>query len=1674
MKLEQFQVNTKFLNTLPPKWSKFVTNVKLVRDLPQTNMGSASLLLGTNMKFHANEKGDDPIDAINHMMSFLTAVVTSRYPTTNNQLRNSSNPRQQATINNGRVTLQPIQGRQTSLAAGTTRTYTPGASGSNSGKQRTVICYNCKGEGHMSKQCTKPKRKRDDSWFKDKVLLVQAQASGQILHEEELAFLADPGIPEGQATQTVITHNAAYQADDLDAYDSDCDELNTAKVALMANLSHYGLDALAEVHNHDNMNNNMLNQVVQAMPSSEQSNVVTHSETEINSDSNIIPYSHVNDTLTSELERYKEQVKVLKERQNVDLKSNDTVSNSSAQFVEIDHLKQTLSKHLKEKESLMQTVTLLKNDFKKEESRNIDREIALEKKIKQLDNIKAQYLEPKLYDGNVIKNTSVIVIPDFEETLMLAEESRSKMFLKQQDPMMLEKKNSMNSPEPTLSSRPTKVEVPKELPKVSMVNMSLKKLKYHLAGFDVVVKERTTPTTITVGSWGFEHTKACFRDEIIPFVKDLKDLFNTFNQYLIDELYKVQNIFHQMEQAVEQHRVESKTFEVKMNQVLNENERLLEQVINKDIVNIIMNSSVDNVSVNVHECEKCLKLETELLNKKDFVEKEIYDKLFKSFTTLEKHCISLEVDTQLNQEIFQRDNSVSNQSAPNFDQFGKMNEDKIKKDLEEIETINIELDHRVSKLIAENEHLKQTYKQLYDSIKPARIRSKEQCDDLINQVNLKSVEISDLNASLQEKVLEITALKDDLRKLKGKALVDNAVMKHTIDPEMLKIDVEPITPKLLNKKTAHSAYIKHTQEEATVLRDLVEHVKLKYPLDHSLEFACRPTGQTFTIVGNLCPLTRITTTTEVPLRKPTALENETPKPLVLKSVSANKKEPSQSWGSIVSDVPSSSLDECTVKFGIDHMAKIMGYGDYQIIKVTISKVYYVEGLVHNLFSVGQFCYSNLEVAFRQHTCFIRNLEGVKLLTGSQGNNMYTLSLGDMMASSPICLLSNASKTMYWLWHRRLSHLNFEAVATACYTQNCSIIRLHHGKTPYELLHDKPPDLSFFYVFGALCYPINDSENLDFDELTTMASEHNSSRPALHEMTPATISSGPVLNPPLSTPFILPSRTDWDILFQLMFDELLTPPPSVDYPASEVVALIHVVVTSVPAVSTCSPSSTNVDQDAPSPSHSQTTPETQPPIIPNDVEEDNHDIEIAHMGNDLYFGIPIPEIPYDQSSSSDSMHTIIESMQEELNEFECFEVWELVPQPNKVMVITLKWIYKVKLDELGGILKNKAQLVARCYRQEEGIDFEESFASVARLEVIRMFLAFAAHMNMVVYQMDVKTAFLNGNLREEVYVSHLDGFVDPDNPNHVYKLKKAFYGLKQALRAWYDTLSSFLISQDFSKGLVDPTLFIRKEGKKLLQIFQNHRGIFINQLKYALESLKRYGFDSCDPVDTPIVEKSKLDEDKEGKAVDLSHYCGMIGTLLYLTASRPDLQFAICMCARYQARPTEKHLHAVKRIFRYLKGTVNRGLWYPKDSSIVLTVFADADHASCQDTRRITSGSMQFLGDSLVSWSSKRQKSIVISSTEAEYIAMSGCCAIALSCNNVQHSRSKHIDIRFHFFKEHVENGVIELYFVSTEYQLADIFTKALARERIEFLINKLGMRSFTPESLKQLADEVDE
>nr|GEW92448.1 retrovirus-related Pol polyprotein from transposon TNT 1-94 [Tanacetum cinerariifolium] len=538
-----------------------------------------------------------------------------------------------------------------------------------------------------------------------------------------------------------------------------------------------------------------------------------------------------------------------------------------------------------------------------------------------------------------------------------------------------------------------------------------------------------------------------------------------------------------------------------------------------------------------------------------------------------------------------------------------------------------------------------------------------------------------------------------------------------------------------------------------------------------------------------------------------------------------------------------------------------GYGDYQLGNVTISKVYYVKGLGHNLFSVVQFCDADLKVAFQKNTYFICNLKGVDLIFGSRDTNLYTISLDEMLKTSLICLISKASKTKSWLWHRQLSHLNFdtlnklakdclaggisrlkfqkehlcsacalverycrrrnqtlvedahtmlilskaplflwaEAINTACYTQNRSLIRIHYNKTPYEFMQDKKPDLSFFHVFGALCYPTNDNDNLGklyakidivifvgyapvkkafriynkrtrkiieqinvtFDELTAMASKQFSLGPGLQCMTLATSSLGLVLNTVSQQPYIPPNRDDWDYFFQPMFDEYFTPPSNAIFPVQEAAALRAVDLAD-------SPMSTSINQDA----LSSSTPSTQD-------QEQNLNIS-----------------------------------------------------QDKVLLIKLKWIYKVKTDEFGGVLKNKARLVAQGFRQEEGINFEESFAPLARIEAIHIFLANAAHMNMKIFQMDVKTAFLNGELKEEVYVSQPEGFVDKDNPSHVYKLKKAIYSLKQAPRACL--LMCPVSGKAYQKAL--------KCGKTNLSIPKgnlSHESLVLEGYRFKIDKRKRF-------------------------------------------------------------------------------------------------------------------------------------------------------------------------------------------------------------------------------------------
>ncbi|GJY15623.1 retrovirus-related pol polyprotein from transposon TNT 1-94 [Tanacetum coccineum] len=754
------KVNIKFLNSLPPEWSKFVTDVKLVRDLHTTNFDQLHAYLEQH-KLLANEvcimgernqdplalidscqavpvfkQGDDPIDAINKMMSFLSTVVSSC-------------------------------------------------------QQRVVKCFNCQGEGYMARQCPTPKRKRNATWFRDKVLLVEAQGSGKVLNEEELEFLANPRVAEGPVTQKIITHNAAYQADDLDVYDSDCDDFSTAKAVLMANLSSYGSTVLFKVPYSENTHTDMLNQSVQEMSYSEQTHLDTNSSVQqdamilsvfeqlsnqvtncnkVNKD-NLI----ANESLSAEIKRYKEQVKLLEERQNVDLSTreklimDDIIREKNAQFAdfekEINYLKQTLSEQSKEKELLTKTFNVFKNKSKEKEAKNIDKEIALEKKVKELDNIvckmgqsaqtvhmltkpqvfydnnlkqalgfqnpfylkKAQQIRPMLYDGSVIaKETNVISIVDSEETLMLEEESRSKMLLKQSDPKVLEKKVNIKPinyaelnrlsedfgkrviPQQELfdeqafwlqtshpntdqsASSPVKIEAPRELPKVSLVNTSLKKLKYHLGQFDNMVKKQITPDALTEGEWGFEHTKDIFLKEIIPFVTTLKDISNVFDKYLLNKL-----------------QAKDKTIEK-------------------------------------------LKANIKHLNK----------------------------------------TSTTN---------------NVKKDIDEIETINIELEHRVTKLIAKNEYLKQTYKQLYDSIKPSRVQAKEHTKSII---------------------------KNDLRKLKGKDIVDNAAQLSndtTIDSGMYKLDRVTLAPKDKNYMENHIYYLKHTMEQAAILKEIVEQAKSLNP-----------------------------------------------------------------------------------------------------------------------------------------------------------------------------------------------------------------------------------------------------------------------------------------------------------------------------------------------------------------------------------------------------------------------------------------------------------------------------------------------------------------------------------------------------------------------------------------------------------------------------------------------------------------------------------------------------------------------------------------------------------------------------------------------------------------------------------------------------------------------------
>ncbi|KAI3735092.1 hypothetical protein L6452_14580 [Arctium lappa] len=823
-----------------------------------------------------------------------------------------------------------------------------------------------------------------------------------------------------------------------------------------------------------------------------------------------------------------------------------------------------------------------------------------------------------------------------------------------------------------------------------------------------------------------------------------------------------------------------------------------------------------------------------------------------------------------------------------------------------------------------------------------------------------------------------------------------------------------------------------------------------------------------------------------------------------------------------------------VRFGNDQFSPILGYGDVINDKVTITKVSYVEGLGHNLFSIGQFSDKDLELNFKAKRCSVRTEDGKELLVGTRKSNLYTINLSKVQTDNEVCLLSKASLQQSWLWHRRLSHLNFryinklvtgklvkglpelkyekEHLCASC--EKGKMNRAAHKpkpepstSSPLELLHmdlcgptrtqsindkkyvlpvkllttdngtkfknktveDYLESVGISHQFSAsrmpeqngvierrnrmlvkaartmlsqsdlpLCFVLNDRENL------------NKFRPKTDEG----IFIGYSQTYVTYRVYLKKSKTVIESV-NVTFDEELASEQSSSEP------VLTGVLASGQITRNTVPTETSAPNTSTEPLHEQEED--------SGYLDENHDQSTSNPLPHEHKWIkehPISHIIGDPSKPVQTRFTTLNmcmhdsflskieptrvsealadsnsviAMQEKLNQFEALKVWRLVPRPESKSIIDTKWVFKNKKDEDGIVIRKKARLVAKGYKQEEGINYDEIYAPVARIESIRMFLSYDAHKNFTVYQMDVKTAFLNGILKEEVYVSQHEGFVNQEKPNHVYILDKALYGLKQAPRGWYEVLSKFLVKSGFTKGKIDTTLFIKKEKADIiliqiyvddiifgstnpkycknfsnlmvsrfqmsimgemnffpgLQVKKFSTGIFINQSKYIFDILRKFKMENCTPIGTPMAPVSKIGTDPSGKVVNVRTYRGMIGSLMYLTSSRPYIMFSTCLCARYQANPKESHMSAVKRILRYLKGTADLGLWYPKDTSFELTTYSDADHTGCMLDRKSTSGHIQFLGYKTVSWASKKQLRVSTLTAKAEYVTAKSCCSQVL-------------------------------------------------------------------------------
>ncbi|KAI3685126.1 hypothetical protein L6452_34360 [Arctium lappa] len=688
----------------------------------------------------------------------------------------------------------------------------------------------------------------------------------------------------------------------------------------------------------------------------------------------------------------------------------------------------------------------------------------------------------------------------------------------------------------------------------------------------------------------------------------------------------------------------------------------------------------------------------------------------------------------------------------------------------------------------------------------------------------------------------------------------------------------------------------------------------------------------------------------------------------------------------------------------------------------------------------------------------------------------------------------------------------EAVNTACYVQNRVLVVKPKNKTPYELLNNRKPFIGFFKPFGCPCTILNTKTHLgkfdskaddgflvgpqwlfDIDSLTNSlgfsSDDHAGS---------GNRGSGDVQSEEERRDKENSGHEEAEVA-----DEI----PSADLNDSNL--------------------EVGINEE---PSHQTRTQKNHTPeLVIGDISSPmitRNQSRLQEMQDQQHTVLScfLSQIEHKKAYDAMKDSSWIEAMQEELLQFKLQDVWNLVDLPKGHRAIGTNWIFRNKKGERGIVIRNKARLVAQGYTQEEGIDYEEVFAPVARVEAIRLFLAYASFMQFKVYQMDVKSAFLYGTIDEEVYVCQPLGFENPSYPDRVYKLKKALYSLHQAPRAWYDTLSTYLLENGFERGIIDKTLFIRRSKKDILlvhiyvddiifgstkehmcrdfeelmhksfkisemgeltlflglQAKQQNYGVFISQSKYVKDILDKYGLTDSNPASTPMETHKQITADLEGEDVDVHLYRSMIGSLMYLTASRPDIMFPVCVCARFQVKPKQSHLQAVKRIFRYLREQPRLGLWYPYESNFHLIAFSDSDLGGANMDRKSTSGGCQLLGARLVSWQCKKQTTMSLSTTEVEYIAAASCCsqvlwfqnqmldygvtflhtpifidnssAISIVNNPVKHSKTKHIEIRYHFIRDYNEKKLIQVAKVHIDNQFADLFTKAFDVGRFTFLV----------------------